>query len=448
MISFEPPIGTRDMFPSDMRIRNWLFSIWRRVSISFNFLEYDAPVLESSDLFKRKSGEEIIKQMYTFTDNEQHEVCLRPEMTPSLARLVLSKIRTSSSQLTSRTIASSQIFPLKWFSIPQCWRFETTQRGRKREHFQWNMDIIGVKSIHAEAELISATITCFKELGLSSEQVKIKINSRKLLNKLLTRAINSEIDKEFFKQVCVLIDKLEKIGENALKEALINELNLSVNICDEIINLLSNKRISITECEDLNLLFNLLGENGYNLKDWIIFDPSIVRGLAYYTGIVWEAFDVNLKFRSIAGGGRYDELFSVFGAPAEIPCVGFGFGDCVILELLADLNLLPESSSSFVDVVVGVYNSSMYIFGVQVANKLRALNFSVDLILNEGKKKVANQYSIANKLGAKYFAFIAPNEWENHRSVRIKDLRSGDKTERTEKNIPFENLKDFETYFE
>lgn len=196
-----PPKGTRDFYPEDMRQRTWLFQQWRDVAKSYGFSEYDAPVLESEVLYTRKAGEEVTEQLYNFVDKGDRAVALRPEMTPSLARMVMAK-------------KGGLNLPLKWFSIPQCWRYERMTRGRRREHFQWNMDIWGVEGVEAEAELLSAMVDFFERVGLSAKDVGIKVNSRLVIGEVLSRL---GIPNEKFAATCVLIDKLEKVCNNVLQ---------------------------------------------------------------------------------------------------------------------------------------------------------------------------------------------------------------------------------------
>jgi histidyl-tRNA synthetase len=191
-----PPKGTRDFYPEDMRMRTWLFEEWRSVAKTFGFNEYDAPVLESEALYTRKAGEEVTQQLYNFVDKGERKVALRPEMTPSLARMVMARGKNGLSM------------PLKWFSIPQCWRYERMTRGRRREHFQWNMDIWGIPGVQVEAELLSAMVTFFKKVGLTSDDVGIKVNSRLVISEVLTEL---GIPPEKFAATCVLVDKLDKV---------------------------------------------------------------------------------------------------------------------------------------------------------------------------------------------------------------------------------------------
>jgi histidyl-tRNA synthetase len=288
-ISLVPPTGTRDFYPDEMRVQMWLFENFRAVAKDFGFREYDAPVLETTKLFQRKAGEEIVDQMYNFTDKDGFEVTLRPEMTPSLARMLLGLTQAETGEI-------KELMPLKWFSIPQCWRFETTQRGRKREHYQWNMDIVGTPDITAEVELLAAMVAFFKRIGINASHVGIKVNSRKVLGSILE---SYKITQDQFAPVCVIIDKLDKIGPEEVKNEL-KAINVPEEVADKILAVMASKSVEEMEkivkdsgvdeaaMKDLKKVFQLAEEYGF--KDWLIFDASVVRGLAYYTGVVWECF--------------------------------------------------------------------------------------------------------------------------------------------------------------
>jgi len=224
MIDLDPPSGTRDFFPKEMRQQRWLFNKFRETAALYNFEEYDAPVLENEALYKRKGGEEITQQMYNFVDKEGANVTLRPEMTPSLARMVLNLMREGTGEIAS-------VLPLKWFSVPQCWRFETTQRGRKREHYQWNMDVVGVTSIMAEVEVLSAIVTFFESVGITSNDVGIKVNSRKVLGAVLASA---GVVGDKFTETCIVIDKLDKIGAQEVIKQLMENVMLSKEVSEKI----------------------------------------------------------------------------------------------------------------------------------------------------------------------------------------------------------------------
>jgi histidyl-tRNA synthetase len=416
-----PIRGTRDFFPEDMRLRNWLFGHWRSTAAAFGFEEYDAPVLESLELYVRKAGEEIADQLYTLQDKSGRELALRPEMTPSLARMILQK-------------GGSLSLPAKWFSIPQCWRYERMTRGRKREHYQWNVDIFGVAGVEAEAELLAVITTFFGRIGLGSDDVGIKLSSRKVLQSVLDRL---GVTAENFAAVCVLVDKLEKLPRDAI-EADLAALGLSGETVDELIATLSVDSLdalaSVLGAEheavvELRRLWDLAAAYGY--ADWLVFDASIVRGLAYYTGTVFEIFDRGATLRAICGGGRYDRLLSTFGGK-DLPACGFGFGDVVIVELLKDKGLLPELPVG-VDVVVFPMDESARPAALAVAMELRSGGAAVDVILE--KKKLKWAFKHAGRRGAKDLVIIGPDDVAAGEYV-VKDLSTGEQTRRPLPNGP------------
>ncbi|KAG0490073.1 hypothetical protein HPP92_006936 [Vanilla planifolia] len=376
LIDVNPPRGTRDFLPEDMRLRNWLFQNFREVSRLLSFEEVDFPVLESEALFIRKGGEEITHQLYNFEDKGGRRVVLRPEITPSLARLVLKQGKSAS-------------LPLKWFTIGQCWRYERMTRGRRREHYQWNMDIIGLSEVRAEAELIHAIVLFFERLGITSSDVGIKVSSRKVLQAMLRR---HSVPESLFAEVCVIVDKLGKITIAEIEKELISA-GVSFEAVNGIIGVLSIKSISQLEgflgsdgeaVVDLNNLFLLAEHYGYS--QWLNFDASVVRGLSYYTGIVFEAFDREGKLRAICGGGRYDRLFSTFGSD-DIPACGFGFGDAVIVELLKEKGLLPDLSRQ-VDDIVFPLDEELGGMASKIVSSLRRKGRSVDLVEDKRLKWV------------------------------------------------------------
>ncbi|CAN1134800.1 Histidine--tRNA ligase, chloroplastic/mitochondrial [Linum perenne] len=413
-IDVNPPKGTRDFPPEEMRLRNWLFHNFKEVSRLYGFEEVDFPVLESEALFIRKAGEEIRDQLYCFEDRGNRRVALRPELTPSLARLVIQK-------------GKSAPLPLKWFAVGQCWRYERMTRGRRREHYQWNMDIIGVPEVTAEAELISSIVTFFKRIGITASDVGFKVSSRKVLQELLRRYSISE--KEFGK-VCVIIDKIEKMPIEEIKKDLLS-VGLSEDVIRELLQVLSVK--SLTELEeilggsgeavsDLKQLFSLAEKFGYS--DWIQFDASVVRGLAYYTGIVFEGFDRDGKLRAICGGGRYDRLLSTFGGD-DLPACGFGFGDAVIVELLKEKNLLPELSLQ-VENIVCALDQNLQAEAAAIATNLRGKGQSTDLVLeNKSLKWVFKRAARAN---AQRLILVGTKEWEKG-MVSVKILASNEQFE-------------------
>ena len=405
--------GTRDFYPEDMRLRNWLFERFHSAARSHGFEEYDAPVLESEELYTRKAGEEIVGQLYNFEDKGGRRVALRPEMTPSLARMVMAR-------------AGGLALPIKWYSIPQCWRYERTQRGRGREHYQWNVDIWGMNGIEADAELLSVLVQFFDSVGLSSEDLVIRISSRKVLEEVLG---SLGLEGEIFAQTCVIVDKMDKLPEDVI-EAQLSDLGLSSDSISTIRSVLG-----ITELEslssalasdsealiELQSLFSLC--DSYGISDWVSFDASVVRGLAYYTGPVFEAHDRAGNLRAICGGGRYDKLIGTLGGN-DLPATGFGFGDMVVMELLADKGLLPELSNGVGDVVFGM-GSELRGAAMQVAAKLRSSGRTVDLVLEDKKMKWVFKH--AERCGATRLVMVMPDEWAEGK-VRIKDLDTGEES--------------------
>ena len=406
--------GTRDFYPEDMRLRNWLFDNFDDAALLHGFQEYDAPVLESEELYTRKQGEEITQQLYNFKDKGDRKVALRPEMTPSLARMVMSR-------------AGVLPMPIKWYSIPQCWRYERTQRGRGREHYQWNVDIWGTDAISADAELISVLVTFFKSVGLTEEDLVIKMSSRKVLEEVLG---SLGLEGDIFAKTCIIVDKMDKLPADVVSEQL-GDLGLEKSAIQTIQSTLVIKDMNSLEetlgkesaaVTELTSLFSAL--EAYGISGWIEFDASIVRGLAYYTGPVFEAHDRAGELRAICGGGRYDKLLSTLGGK-DLPATGFGFGDMVIMELLAEKGLVPELIGGVDDVVISL-SPELRNAAMSVATSLRSTGKSVDLVLEDKRLKWAFKH--AERSGAQRLVMVMPDEWKEGK-VKIKDLESGEETE-------------------
>jgi len=310
-VSTESYKGVRDFYPEDMKVQNYIFSVWRKIAEEFNYQEYTASILEYADLYKAKGerNEEIVnEQMYVFKDKGDREVALRPEMTPTLARMVAARRKGLK-------------LPLRWYSIPNCFRYERPQRGRRREHWQLNCDIMGVSGIEAEVEIISLAHKIMKEFGAKDEDFEIRINNRSTIKRLLEEAgINDEEKKNNYLS---LLDKKSKMTEDEFKNEEIKLIGSNIkfetsvgNVTEEIISGLGFKGIK-------------------NIK----FDPGIVRGFNYYTGMVFEVYDTNPENRrALFGGGRYDNLLEMFGVE-PLPTVGFGMGDVTIRDFLETHNL-------------------------------------------------------------------------------------------------------------
>jgi len=412
--------GTRDFYPEDMRLRNWLFERFHRAARSHGFEEYDAPVLETEELYTRKSGEDITQQLYNFEDKGGRKVALRPEMTPSLARMVMAR-------------SGALPLPIKWYSIPQCWRYERTQRGRGREHYQWNVDIWGAEGIEADAELISVLVHFFRSMGLSSDDLVVRVSSRKVLEEVLG---SLGIKGEDFSKTCIVVDKMDKLPAEAI-EAQLGDLGLGPDSISTIQSVLGIGNLEELESSlgsdsesvrELRYLFSLV--DAYGAGEWVEFDASVVRGLAYYTGPVFEAHDRSGELRAVCGGGRYDRLIGTMGGK-DLPATGFGFGDMVIMELLQEKGLMPDLQNEVSDLVFGM-GAELRGAAMSVAAVLRSGGKSVDLVLEDKKMKWVFKH--AERIGAERLVMVMPEEWSKG-MVKVKDLSTGEETE-----VPFDSL--------
>ena len=412
--------GTRDFYPEDMRVRNWLFEKFHSAARSHGFEEYDAPVLETEELYTRKSGEEITQQLYNFEDKGGRKVALRPEMTPSLARMVMAR-------------SGALALPIKWYSIPQCWRYERTQRGRGREHYQWNVDIWGAEGIEADAEIVSVLVHFFRSVGLSSDDLVIRVSSRKVLEEVLG---SLGVTGDAFSKTCIIVDKMDKLPAEAI-EAQLNELGLDPDAISTIQSVLGIKDMGDLEgalgnsseaVSELGAIFSLF--ESYGIGEWVELDASVVRGLAYYTGPVFEAHDRAGELRAVCGGGRYDRLIGTLGGK-DLPATGFGFGDMVVMELLREKGLVPETTQGVQDIVFGM-GLGLSGAAMEVASAIRSGGRSADLVLEDKKMKWVFKH--AERLGAERLVMVMPEEW-SERIVKIKHLGTGDETE-----VPFDQL--------
>jgi histidyl-tRNA synthetase len=418
--ALQAPRGTRDFYPEDMRLRTWLFEHFREVARRMGFEEVDAPVVEHAELFTRKAGEEIVEQLYHFVMHDRH-LALRPEMTPSIARMVMAR-------------AGALRMPLRWFTVTQNWRYERMSRGRKREHFQWNMDVWGEPGVGAEAELLAAIFSLLTRVGLGAGQVRVQVNNRALLEETL-RAGVLRTRPDAFAPLCIVIDKLDKIGADAVIDQLCEAagaVQLSHAEARDVVALLGTRSLDDAAAAapadspaiaDLRRLFELLG--AYGIAQYVDFDASVVRGLAYYTGIVFEAHDAERKLRAVCGGGRYDRLLETLGGP-KLPAVGFGFGDVVIGELLADHGLLPALPRGLDDVVCAL-GAAQRSAAIRVAERLRAQGHAVELVLGETRPK--RVLADADKSGASSVWLLGPDE-ATRGVVKVRDLATS--TEREE----------------
>jgi len=406
--SLAAPRGMRDFYPDEMAIQSHLFDTWRTSAERFGFLRYDACVVESLDLLKRKAGEEIVDQIYAFKDKSNRDLALRPEMTPTLARMVAAR-------------QGALELPLKWFTIAQCFRYERTTRGRKREHYQLNLDIIGEPAVTAETEVIAAAIDALHGLGLTSADFKVRISSRALLGDILAAA---GIPPDHHGAAFLALDKRGKLPDEKIGE-LLAEAGVSVGVQAAVfglldINSLDEVRTLLGERDSEGLKeldACLAGLTAYGMADAIVFDISVIRGLAYYTGIVFEAFDTAGKLRAIFGGGRYDNLLAAVGGRPQTG-VGLGFGDVVVAELLAEKDLLSTGTER-ARITVGYMADEQQRTAADVAARLREQGEQVDLALHAEKPRAF--FSRADKRAFARGVYIGPDDLAKG-EVRIKDL--------------------------
>ena len=416
----QTPKGTRDFYPADMRIQNHLFDGWRKVCRGFGYEEYEGPTFEHLELYVGKSGEEIVGQLYNFKDKGDRDLALRPELTPTFARMVNQK-------------GSSLRKPLKWFSIPRLFRYERAQRGRLREFFQLNLDIVGCDTVAAEADLISAVVEMLRGFGLASADFAVRVSSRRLLSEFLGRLGIADAARA---GVYAALDKRAKIGEadfrRLLSEQGVGDASAaqleSFFLCRSLPELgalfdapSEGEASALRELQDL---FGLLDGLGY--ADFVRIDTSVVRGLAYYTGIVFEVFDKGLNLRALAGGGRYDSLLSSLGGEA-VSAVGFGMGDVVLADLLGEKGLLPQGRPG-----VDYYLADLASTGdlprpelLSLGQRLRAKGLSVSYSLKSAKFK--KQLEEANDMGARRVLFFGSDRAPAG-EYEVKDLTSGEQT--------------------
>ena len=402
-ISFEPPRGMRDFYPEDMAWRSRVFDAFRAAGEAAGFRQYDACVVESYELLARKAGEEVGEQIYHFFDKSERHLALRAEMTPTLARMVAQRQKELS-------------FPLKWTTIAQCFRYERMTKGRKREHYQWNLDIIGEDSVLAEVEVIGAACDALRRMGLSSSDFKVHVSSRKFLGELLSQ---SGIAAERHAQVFLALDKRGKMPDAEIA-AMLKDGGLSDAEIEATFAIMETKDYSA--CPELVELFRLAEIAGF--ADCLEFDISVIRGLSYYTGVVFECFDTKGEFRAIFGGGRYDNLLTTIGGEPT-SAVGLGFGDVVVTELLK-ARLGEDAAAARKGVAIGFMFPEQRDAAVSLAARLRKSGECVDLALRSQKPK--KFFSHAAESGAAKAVFLGPDDVEKG-VARMKDLATREEKE-------------------
>lgn len=394
----QPLPGFRDFLPAACSERNYIFQKWRAVARRYGFVEWDGPLLEPMGLFTKKSGPEIVRQLFNFTDKGEREVAMRPELTPTLARVIAAHDREFKK-------------PIKWFAIPQCFRYEKQQRGRLREHFQLNCDLIGDDSLGADVEMIALCADILREFGFTADDVVIRISDRGFWTDFLRR---ENVAEERWSEVLQIIDKSEREPRQKTAERL-------GPLAEAVFSILDGEGTD----EKLTRLVEQLRERG--LADFVQIDLSVVRGLAYYTGIVFEAFDRRGKLRALAGGGRYDNLIgNLSDGAVSLPAIGFALGDVVLRELIGEHAAAREKMESAratdqrIEVYVVIAKEERRAEALKHAQRLRAAGHGVDYSL--GAAKVGKQFQTAEQLGAR-LAILFGDEWPQ---VAVKNLGTGE----------------------
>lgn len=396
--------GTREFYPEEMALRNFIEEKARFVSQSFGYQEWDAPFIEAIDLYAAKSGEELVKkQSFVFEDRGGDLVTLRPELTPSLARMIAAR-------------QNELIFPLRWWSFGPFWRYEQPQKGRSREFFQWNIDMLGVNSPEADAELIAVAAAFLRSVGLGPEKAAIFVNDRRLMDSEFD-ALGIAPEKRL--DISNLIDRHSKMEPSKWNEYAL-EIGLTQKQLDGLKSILGDYELW-KKNDDLVRLFAALQALG--VKDYVKFDPNIMRGLLYYTGTVFEAFDVSGSVRrAILGGGRYDNLLADVGGQ-PLSGVGFAMGDVVIGLILQEAGLVPEFIPSPAPVMVTMFDESLRLQSLSLGAELRSAGLKV-LVYPE-PAKLPKQFKFADKMKIRAAVTIGPDEAAQSR-VAVKNLASGE----------------------
>ena len=408
--------GTRDFYPEDLALREWLFATWRAASRRAGFLEVDGPVLEPLDLYTDKSGPEIAEQLYWLEDKSGRRLALRPEFTPTLARMIAAR-------------QASLPEPIRWFNISRCFRYERAQKGRLREFFQWNVDLVGIEGEVADAECIAVAADALRDMGLSAQDVEFRISDRRLLGALVRHLGIAEAKVP---QVFQILDKRDKVDSKALG-AMLAEAGLATAQRAALERILAwqdlediDERERATPevgeaVEALRRLFDLL--KAWGIADWCRFDIGIVRGLAYYTGPVWEVHDRKGELRAVFGGGRYDRLLADFGAKA-MPACGFGCGDVILGLLLGSRGLGPAAVAA-AEYFVASAQEGQERSVLEIVRHLRGRGRSALFDLKGGNLR--RQMKRAADAGALYVVIVGQEAARG--TVTVRDMRSGEQRE-------------------
>jgi histidyl-tRNA synthetase len=400
----QPVKGTRDFYPREMGVRGWLYQNMRAVSEAFGYTEYEGPILETIDLYASKSGDELVrKQAFVFNDRGGDAVTLRPELTPTLARMVAQR-------------QGELVFPLRWWSFGPFWRYEQPQKGRAREFFQWNVDLIGAESPEADAELVAVVATFLARVGLSPSEVAIRVNDRRLMDAQL-EALGVPVGQR--PEVSNLIDRRDKLTPDHWRENA-RELGLDAARFDRLVALLDDPELW-RKSESLVRVFDACRALG--IAPYVRYDANVVRGLLYYTGTVFEAFDLTGDVRrAILGGGRYDNLLAAVGGQPT-PGVGFAMGDVIIGLILERLGRLPDTvGRGPAEVLLTVFDAETRRASLELAAELRAAGLKVALFPDVAK--LPRQFRYADRIGAPAVVVLGPDEVARG-TATVKDLRRG-----------------------
>lgn len=405
--------GTRDFYPEQMLVRNWLYSIMRRISESFGYQEFDGPFLEYIDLYAAKSGDELVKeQSFVFQDRGGDWVTLRPELTPSLARMVAKK-------------QNLLVYPLRWWSFGPMWRYERPQKGRSREFYQWNIDLIGVESPEADAELVGIAGTFLRETGLTPQEVQILVNNRRLVDSEL-KALNIHNEQKI--HVFRLIDRYDKMSA-ANWESNAMEIGLKKNQINLLLQMINDDTLW-QKSEELCQFFAAIEVLG--VREYVHYSPRIIRGLDYYTGTVFEAHDRDGDFRAFLGGGRYDNLVADVGGE-PLSGIGFAMGDVVTTLVLEKFKHIPPGDRlTKPSILVTVFDEKSLLPTIQLASELRRNNLNV--IWYPRVAKLEKQLKYANQMGFPLAIIWGPDE-QAVGKITVKDLRA-----RLQHTIPHTDL--------
>ena len=420
MLTTKPYKGARDFFPEDMQLRSYIFSTWRKVCERFGYQEYDAPIVESFDLFAAKSGAEIVnEQLYSFTDRGDRKLAIRPELTPGTVRMLADKYN----ELTR---------PVRWFMIGNNWRNEKPQKGRGREFYQLEVNIFGENEVYADFEIFQIIVAIMKEFGANESHFSVHVSDRRLLSGLLADKFRLDAEKQI--AVRRLLDKWHKLPPETFREML-QEIGLSPEQIDVTDAFMRSDLDNLKNClgseildnnagfQTLAKLFGLLKGNG--LADYVSFDPSIIRGFDYSDGLVYEVFDKNPEnHRSLFGGERFDRLINIFNPDYDLAATGFAMGDITLGEFLKGWQLVPEFKPK-IDALVSIFSEEYRANSIKIAAELR--DYAVNTALSTKADKLDKQFKHADKLGIPYVIIVGPDEAASGK-VSLKNMQTGTQT--------------------